>query len=173
MPFDQFVRRHHDALCAYGRARTSGREWESDVGGAFLRAWRSWELLVDEVPEAAHGAWLRRAFDSEVSNRARAERRRAALLERLQFDPTICVNATPDDSTSRSTTGSSIATTGALTSLPRVDRDVLIHHFEHGLSGSVLADALGCSESAARQRLSRALKRLRTALLDVASPRPS
>lgn len=163
--FERFVRQHEPHVRAYAFQRSGGNDWERDVSGAFFRAWRSWELLSDEVPIVAHRAWLRRAVDGEISNRARGMRRQQAVVARLAHEHprVLLADGAPASSPEARSLETLEAINRALGKIGARDRDLLTLRYWDEVRGPALAEALGVSEPAARKRLSRALAQLKVA----------
>lgn len=138
------------------RARSSDLEdIAQDVFIAVLRNHhrRGRESIIEAPPEVQR-AWLYRATLLEIADRrrssfrtARREERYAALLG--PGDTTDDYNVT-DDVMAR-----------ARAQLSDPDEELLVARFVDGLSSRELALAAGVSEVTLRQRLSRALRRLR------------
>lgn len=156
--FELLYREHRPRVGAYLRRR-GAVDPDGLAADVFLTLWRRLpEVTGPELP------WLYRTAGYLLANdrRSRATAGRVPGLladERtlpgpaLGTDPGAGIEGAPDDDLAR-----------ALRSLAPPDREVLLLVAWEDLEGAGLAAALGCSRVAARARLSRARRRLATAL---------
>lgn len=147
--FESLFDAHFRAVSAYALRRASRSEAEDAVAETFLVAWRR----LDKVPENAR-PWLFGVARRMVANQRRAARRRGALSQRLSREP----GGEWESSTDRA------PVLEALTRLSERDRELLLLIAWEGLSIPEAAVALGCSAGAAKVRLHRARRRLRSEL---------
>jgi RNA polymerase sigma factor (sigma-70 family) len=149
--FEAAYRRWYPEVYRYVRRRI-GDDVAADVTAeVFSVAWRRNDVFSRaDFPLA----WLYGVARHSVANARRAHRRRLALLEKAGLDAAPSHHQ-PDTEV-----------LDALAGLRQGDREVLMLVAWEGLTGPDLAAALGCSEAAARQRLSRARSRLAAALAE-------
>lgn len=149
--FDQ----HQAALLRYCLRRLPRQDVEDAVARVFAVAWRK----IDEMPEGEGGLpWLYRIASYEVATIRRSQRRLLSLRERLH-GLASSQSEGPDTVVVRNAEHEAIVV--SLDALAEADREVIMLRCYEELSGDELAAALGCSPQAARQRLSRALRRFR------------
>jgi RNA polymerase sigma-70 factor (ECF subfamily) len=143
---------HAAAVLGYARRRTAGPEEAEDVlAETFLIAWRRRDAVpADALP------WLFGVAANVLRNRARSERRQAALSARLAAEPALPVEHDAPDPRLRD----------ALAALKPIDREALLLTAWEGLSADRAARAAGCSRATFHVRLHRARKRLAQALED-------
>jgi RNA polymerase sigma-70 factor (ECF subfamily) len=145
---------HAPAVAAYARRRTDVASADDVVATVFTIAWRR----LDELPADAL-PWLLACARRVLANQRRAERRRAALTERVgRHSPT----AVPPLSELHD--GGDGALLHALDQLPERDREALLLVAWEGLDHARAAAALGCSRGALTVRIHRARRRLAAAL---------
>jgi RNA polymerase sigma factor (sigma-70 family) len=136
------------AYCSWRAASPS--DAQDAVAEAFLIAWRR----LDELPEGdAARVWLYATARRVIANQRRANRRRAALQERLAAE---AASRPQEEATSEATT-----VYEALRRLGPRDREVLLLAEWEGLSPAQIARVLGCLTVTARGRLHRARRRFR------------
>ena len=137
------------AYCTWRAATAS--DAQDATAEVFLTAWRR----LDEVPAGdAARIWLYATARRVIANQRRANRRRAALQERLALE-------VPSESTSVDREETFVRE--ALLSLPPRDREVLLLAEWEGLSAAEIARVMGCLTVTARGRLHRARRRFRAA----------
>lgn len=150
VPFQRVLDAHRDAVWRLCVA-TAGRE---DAEDAFQETWAS---ALDAYPRLRHGsdvrAWLltiahRKAIDV---HRSRARR------------PVAAGDALPDVAAPERA-GPGDDTWAAVRELPDAQRAAVALRFAGDLPYAGVADALGCSEDAARRRVADAMTTLREAL---------
>ncbi len=147
--FDTAYRRWYPDVFRYVRRRVGDDRAGDVTADVFVVAWRRQDKLLAADHQLA---WLYGVAKLCISNAHRGKRRRGALVERAIAQPYRTAHE-PD-----------VEVIDALDRLPAADRDVLTLVAWEGLAGAELAAALGCSEPAARKRLSRARARLQEAL---------
>jgi RNA polymerase sigma-70 factor (ECF subfamily) len=134
--------------------RTESPDDAADVvADTFLTAWRK----IEDAPSGAEGRlWLFGVARMKLLNQRRGQKRRGHLAERLRTElagPDVTQwSPVPDGRVSALTKG--------LSSLRPEDRELLTLSVWEDLTASEMARVLGCSENAAKLRLSRARKRL-------------
>jgi RNA polymerase sigma-70 factor (ECF subfamily) len=136
-------------------------EAEDAVQDAFVKAYYA---LPRFRPGAPFRPWLLRIVANEARNRGRSTRRHDRL--------TLRVAATDDPAPSRSPEGVALARddaetlTAALGRLPERDRLVIAYRYLFEMTEAETADALGVRPGTVKSRLSRAMVRLRTELVE-------
>jgi RNA polymerase sigma factor (sigma-70 family) len=151
--FDALFASYSSDIVAYCTWRAATRSDAQDATAeVFLAAWRR----LDDVPEGDEACvWLYATARRVIANQRRANRRRAALQERL----TVEAATSPEPSVD----GTETHVRDALLSLPPRDREVLLLAEWEGLSPSQIAGVMGCLTVTARGRLHRARRRFRSA----------
>lgn len=144
------------AILAYALRRVEGAEDAADVvAETFLVAWRR----LDEVPVGDGGRlWLYAVARRVIANLHRAERRRTRLGERLTESMRIELATQPAPA------GEGAEVLRTMAELGDDDRELLLLVSWEELSPGEAAKVLGISSLAARSRLHRARRRLRTLL---------
>ena len=154
--FGQLYRDQGRAILAYALRRVEDPEDAADVvAETFLVAWRR----LDEVPSDAEARlWLFGVARRVIANRRRAERRRTRLGERLaeSLRTELATQPAPADEAAE--------VLRAMGGLGDDDRELLLLVSWEELSPGEAAKVLGISSLAARSRLHRARRRLRTLL---------
>ena len=136
-------------------------EAEDAVQDAFVKAYYA---LPRFRPGAPFRPWLLRIVANEARNRGRSTRRHDRL--------TLRVAATDGPVHSPSPEGVALARddaetlTAALDRLPERDRLVIAYRYLFEMSEAETADALGVRPGTVKSRLSRAMARLRTELIE-------
>lgn len=156
---EQFARLYRDVyprVLAYAMRRTMDRQAAEEVAAdAFVVAWRR--------RGERHGAedlpWLLGIARKLLSNRYRAEQRRAALERRLASEWRPDQGTDPGDELAERE-----GLAEALASLPEPDRELLILLAWDGVSRAEAARVLGCSRATLAVRLHRARRRFEAAL---------
>jgi DNA-directed RNA polymerase specialized sigma24 family protein len=133
-----------------GVVRSAANEPSDLVQEAVLRTLRLHPQLDLENP----GAYLRRAILSVAKNRSKAIARRRLILHRLVADSAVPASFPSD--------------LEDLLQLPPETRALLYLTVVEGHTHAEAAAVVGCSESAARARSSRGLRRLRAQLAEEA-----
>lgn len=144
------------AILAYALRRVEDPEDAADVvAETFLVAWRR----LDEVPVGDGGKlWLYAVARRVIANLHRAERRRTRLGQRLAESMRIELATRPVPA------GEVAEALRAMGELSDDDRELLLLVSWEELSPGEAAKVLGISSLAARSRLHRARRRLRTLL---------
>lgn len=161
---DEFVRiwqAHYSTVLAYARRRVGEPAAEEVTVEAFSRAWRNPASLEGDVR-----LWLLSAARGAIANRRRAERRRGALLTRLQHQP---IEVAPDPAQQ---VGDDHAMRAAFAALSARDRETLALVAWDGLAPAAAAEVVGCSPATFSVRLFRARRRLEQALADQTGDQP-
>ena len=152
--FGRLYRDQARAILAYALRRVEDPEDAADVvAETFLVAWRR----LDEVPNDARARlWLFGVARRVIANRHRAERRRTRLGERL------AESLRTELATQPAPAGEAAEVLRAMGRLGDDDRELLLLVSWEELSPGEAAKVLGISSLAARSRLHRARRRLRT-----------
>ena len=154
--FGRLYRDQGRAILAYALRRVEDPESAADVvAETFLVAWRR----LDQVPSDARARlWLFGVARRVIANQHRAERRRSRLAERLGESLRAELATRPAPA------GEAAAVLRAMGGLGDDDRELLLLISWEELSPGEAAEVLGISSLAARSRLHRARRRLRTLL---------
>lgn len=152
--FSRLYREQGRAILAYTLRRVEDREDAADVvAETFLIAWRR----LAEVPAGAEARlWLYAVARHTIANLHRSERRRTRLGGRLaeSLRTELATNPSPG--------GEAVEVLRAMAELSDEDRELLLLISWEGLSPGEAAKVLSISSLAARSRLHRARRRLRT-----------
>jgi RNA polymerase sigma factor (sigma-70 family) len=157
--FEALYAAHHPHVFGYVMRRCDRAEDAADaIAETFLVAWRR----LDDAPAGDQlRLWLYGVARRVLANQRRGARRRLALADRLRSDLTAHTTASAGH---ERTVGDHEALRTAFGTLSADDREVLALETWEELSSQQIAKVLGCSSAAARTRLHRARRRLRTAL---------
>lgn len=162
--FSRLYREQGRAVLAYALRRVEGPEDAADVvAETFLVAWRR----LGEVPAGGEARlWLYAVARRVIANLQRTERRRTRLGQRLteSLRTELATHPAPG--------GEAAEVLRAMTDLSDGDRELLLLVSWEELSPSEAAKVLEISSLAARSRLHRARRRLRTLLEDRQSTGP-
>jgi RNA polymerase sigma factor (sigma-70 family) len=150
--FTEVVREHSTALVRYFARRAPRQDAEDLAGDVFATAWRR----RADVPREAVLPWLYRTAGFTLAN----HRRKLVDLPVDRVPETGSVRVGDDPELSAMFDAE---LRGALASVGKRDRQILLLHAWEGLDGEDLALVLGISRSGADAALSRARKRLREA----------
>lgn len=151
--FTQIYEAHYPAVLAYCLRRVNRSEAEDVASEVFAVLWRKVGSIDLDMPLP----WLYRVAFGQIRNRRRATRRATALIHRLQshhnghVPGTDVVVVTNDQDT---------GVLDALRELRWSDQEVLRLSIWEELSAQEIGLVVGCSASAAEQRVHRAKKRL-------------
>jgi RNA polymerase sigma-70 factor, ECF subfamily len=156
--FERIYQAHYARVLAYAMRRAPRPVADDVVAETFLVAWRR----LDDVPADA-APWLYGVARRVLANERRASGRRAALVERLTFEPSPAAAAD----------ASSGALEDALAALTEREREALKLVAWEGLTAGQAAQVAGCSHTAMRVRLHRARRRFAAALGRSSSARES
>jgi RNA polymerase sigma factor (sigma-70 family) len=153
--FERLYDENHARVLGYVLRRIDSPDAAADVlAETFLVAWRR----LDQVPKGdAMRLWLFAVARRVLANHRRGERRRTVLADRLRDELSSALGSKP------AAAGDSAAAI-AFRSLDDSDRELLALSGWEGLDAGEIATVLGCSRNAARIRLHRARRRLRSAL---------
>jgi RNA polymerase sigma factor (sigma-70 family) len=144
-PFQRFLDVHREDVWRFLVAAV-GRDAADDCfQETFMAAMRAYPKTRIENPRA----WVLTIAHRKALDLFRARKRRPLPVEEV---PERAVAASPN--------GRSEVWTAAR-DLPAKQREALLYRFAADLPYSDLADALGCTEEAARQRVSEAVRNLR------------
>ncbi len=154
--FAAFYRLHEDAVLAFFTSRVGAADLAADLTAeTFARALAGRERFDPALGDA--GGWLHGISRNVLSSSLRRGRvedvtRRKLRMERLVLDDAAIatIDALSDE-----------AALAALTSLPDDQRHAVTGRVLEDQSYAELADALRCSQSVVRQRVSRGLRTLR------------
>ena len=146
--FGELLERHEREIFAYALRLVGDRDEADDVyQETFLAAFRGW-------PPPRRGqerAWLYRIATNKVIDRARKQKRLVRIAD-LRL-------AAPDRD------GASMADlSAAIKVLPEGQRAAFVLRKVQGLEYAEIANALECSEDAARQRVAEAMKKVKEAM---------
>lgn len=152
--FGQLYREQGRAILAYALRRVEDPEDAADVvAETFLVVWRR----LGEVPIGAGARpWLYAVARGVIANLHRTERRKTRLGQRL------AQSLRTELATHRAPSGETTEVLRAMSALDEDDRELLLLVAWEGLTPGEAAKALGISSLAARSRLHRARRRLRT-----------
>jgi RNA polymerase sigma-70 factor (ECF subfamily) len=143
-PFWSLVEEHGDELLVHARRLTGDAHGEDVLQDALLRALRAYPKLR----HAEHlRAWLYRVTTSAAMDFHRSRRRETVVEE----PPVVATFDTYDDG----------AFEALIAPLPETTRAALRLRFVDDLDYDGIAERLGCSTVAARQRVSTAVRTLR------------
>lgn len=157
--FERLYERHFDRVAGYVLARTDRDDAGEALARTFEIAWRRRaEMPVDSLP------WLLGVARRVLADSRRAERRRGALIERIE------AHSRPLVETHEDAIGDRQAFLQALSELTPDQLEALLLTTWEGLSGKQAAAVLGCSRGAVAVRLHRARRRLRDVLEEPAAP---
>lgn len=159
--FAAFYRRHKDAVLRYVASRGLDPHTAADVVSAtFFAALRARRRYRPQNPTAL--PWLLTIATSHIADGARKDRRDDRLHRRIAtHDPPPLTDA--DTSGYAALLADEEPFTEALERLPDDQRSAVRRRVLHDVDYPQLADELGITQAAARQRVSRGLQRLREA----------
>lgn len=159
----EFVRRFEARVfglaLAITRDRTSAEEVAQD---AFVRAWRYAASYDSRRGPVA--AWLLRIARNVAIDHVAAGRRR---LDRVDFDATALLDATPGDRDVASPTVDLAAVADGLKALPTEQRDTVMAAMYHGMTAHEISEAWGVPLGTVKTRLRLALSKLREQFAEV------
>jgi len=159
--FADLVRRYQGLVCAVAYSATGDRAVSEEVAQeAFLVAWRKLPEL-DEPP--AMPGWL----CGIARNLARNPRRKLGRERPDQAGAEAAADARPTPHDSAAQREAAQLVWRALEELPDEVREPLVLYYRGEQSIREVADSLGLSEEAARQRLSRGRKALRAGVAEI------
>lgn len=149
--------RHFDAVARYCLRRLPAQSAHDAVSDVFLTAWRRFPSMPrgeESLP------WLYGVAKNVVRNVDRSQRRSLRLSARINSEPRY-PEPSPELQLVRSEEDAELRR--GLETLKPDDQEVLRLRAFEGLSMKQISVAIGCSEEAAKKRVSRALNRLRKA----------
>lgn len=154
MRFRQLYEDNVSSILGYVMRRVRSPDDAADtVADTFLTAWRR----IDDAPADPEGRlWLYGIARRKLSNQRRGRRRQGQLADRLRAELATLTISRPIEAAD----GRLGDLAEALSSMRPGDREVLSLSTWEDLSTLEIARVLGCSENAAKLRLSRARKRL-------------
>ncbi len=156
--FGHLVARYQDVVCAVSYGSTGDRALGEDVAQeTFIAAWRQ----LDQLRETAR---LRPWLCGIARNLARKARRRTRR-EELSDAEIPAIGANPFDHAVQAETERVVR--DALARIPAAYREVLVLYYREGQSIRDVADALGLTEAAVMQRLSRGRRYLADSVTDL------
>lgn len=163
--FTDVYRAHYEDVLRFVRRRAHPMAVDDIVGETFLAAWRRrHELPANPRP------WLFGAARNVMLNADRTMRRQAALMVRIQATEAPgherAVDETPQ-------VDSRIDLVAAWQSLTSADQEVLALHIWEGLNARDAATVLNCTRAAYAMRLTRARRRLTSALSPAVTASPA
>lgn len=154
--FGMIFDRHHAAIQSYLQRRVGRDEGDDLAAETFLRAFASRSHYVIGRQDAK--PWLFGIATNLLRHRWRHERRQLRAYARTGIDPVAPAIEELEERVDAALAGPLIA--GALASLPRGERDVLLLHAWADLSHTEIAEALGIPPGRVRARLLRARRRM-------------
>ncbi len=161
LAFSELVRRHLDRAHAVAYRILRDREDARDVvQDGFVRAWKA---LPGFEGRSQFGTWLVRIITNLALNRAQRDKLRGAPSLEDVAEP---VAPAVDGAGGGVALGRRVAQ--AIDGLPPVQRSTFILRFQEDLSVKETAERLGCSEGAVKASAFHAIRKLRTALGDLA-----
>jgi RNA polymerase sigma factor (sigma-70 family) len=156
--FEALVVRHQAAVCAIAYAVTRDRARSEELAQeAFLVAWQQART------RAIDGAWICAIARNLARN---AARRRTEVAMSRTIEVSAAAGA-PDAREALIASEDAERAAAALAVLPERDRDAVVLYYRGDESMAAVADALGISRDAAKQRVHRGRERLRDALATV------
>jgi RNA polymerase sigma-70 factor, ECF subfamily len=158
--FGELVTRYRGVATRVARVVAPGADLEDAVQEAFVKAWFA-------LPRFRAGApfrpWVCRIVANEAKNRARSARRRDALALRAAA---VAVGTTASPEATLLDRDEAETLVRAMNRLKPEDRLVLAYRWLFEMSEAEMADALGVAAGTVKSRLSRAMTRLRSQLVE-------
>ena len=151
--FTRMYNDHYDSVLAYAGRRVGRTEAEDIANDVFVVLWRR----IDEVDTDTELAWLYGVAYRTIGGRLRSAKRRRRLVDRLGGLGHTS-SETPDQIVVRREQDRAVLET--LADMAPKDAEILRLATWEELTAPQMAVVLGCSPDAAKQRLSRARKRL-------------
>jgi RNA polymerase sigma-70 factor (ECF subfamily) len=165
--FRQLYDRYAEAIHGFFLRRTSDREASLDLTAeTFAQVWTSRHRFVDQKGGSA-APWLFGVARNVLSRAAREHRMINEASEALRITHSRS-SATPDTSW---IDGMDADLEAALATLPQAQRIAVELRVLSDRPYDEVADALDCTPTAARIRVSRGLARMRTSLQPVSTPK--
>jgi RNA polymerase sigma factor (sigma-70 family) len=148
-PFQAFLDAHREIVFRYLVAMIGPNDAEDVFQETFIAALRAYPRLQ---PNSNLRAWALTIAHRKAIDFIRARKRQAVPVEEV---PEVAVNdGRPEDQD----------VWAAARDLPASQREALLYRFAADLPYSDVAEALGTSEEAARQRVSEGIRQLRKAM---------
>jgi RNA polymerase sigma-70 factor (ECF subfamily) len=161
--YEELVRRHRpDAYRAALSVTGDADDAEDATQDACIKAYRA---LGTFDPAAPFRPWLVRIAANEARNRRRSAQRRAQLAERAAVDAASSISHALEPEAVALERERREALRSALDGLRPEDRQMVRSRYFAALSDAELAARLGIPRGTVKSRLSRAMARLRTALV--------
>lgn len=161
--YEDLVRRYQDVALRTAYLVAPEADAADAVQDAFLKAYAALPRFRDGAPIRP---WLLRIVANEGRNRRRSAARRAGLAERAAVvGPRDAVAASPESEVLAAEARSTLL--AALGRLRDEDREVIGARYLLDLSEAETAETLGLRPGTVKSRTSRALQRLRLALLEL------
>lgn len=149
--------RHFESVARYCLRRLPEQVAQDAASEVFLTAWRRFEYMPSDDESLP---WLYGVAKNVVRNLNRSQRRSLRLSAKFKAQPHY-PEPSPEIQIVRNEQDTELV--AALETLKPDDQEVLRLRAYEGLSMKQVSIALGCSEEAAKKRVSRALARLRKA----------
>ena len=161
--YEDLVRRYQDVALRTAYLVAPEADAADAVQDAFLKAYAALPRFRDGSPVKP---WLLRIVANEGRNRRRSASRRAGLAERAAVAaPRETVAASPEAEVLAAETRNALL--AALNRLRDEDREVIGARYLLELSEAETAETLGLRPGTVKSRTSRALARLRAALVEI------
>jgi RNA polymerase sigma-70 factor (ECF subfamily) len=161
MAYEELVRRYQDVAVRTAHVIAPDGDAEDAAQEAFVKAYAA---LARFRPGAPFRPWLLRIVANEARNRRRSAGRRTGLALRAAEDRPSD-DAAPSPESAVLANESRAALLAAVNALRDEDREVIAARYFLGLSELEAAEALGVPRGTVKSRLSRALDRLRDAVV--------
>jgi RNA polymerase sigma factor (sigma-70 family) len=146
-PFQTFLDDQRDTVFRFLVATVGPDEAEDCFQDTFISALRAYPRLK---PNSNLRAWVLTIAHRKALDLFRARKRRPLPVEEL-----------PEQPVSEASLNGRSEVWSAARELPAKQREALLYRFAADLPYSDVAEALGCTEEAARQRVSEAVRNLR------------
>jgi RNA polymerase sigma factor (sigma-70 family) len=163
--FGELVTRHRDLAMRVARVVAPAADLEDAVQEAFVKAWFALARFRRGAP---FRPWLCRIVANEAKNRTRSAKRREALVLRSSASSGDPTGIDPDRSPEETVLArdEAEALVRAMNGLKSDDRLVISYRWLFELSEAETAEALDVPVGTVKSRLSRAMTRLRTRLVE-------
>ena len=160
--YEELVRRYQDVALRTAYLVCPETDADDAVQEALIKAYTALDRFRDGAPVRP---WLLRIVANEARNRRRSAGRRAGLVQRAGELAGPATAPSPESSVVADETRATLL--AALNELRDEDREVIGARYLLELSESETADALGIPRGTVKSRTSRALGRLRDALVEL------
>ena len=160
--------RRYQALAVRAAGLITGdlAEAEDAAQDAFVKAYYTLRGLR---ADGSFRSWLLRIVVNEARNRRKATQRRTARAARAS-ESVVPVGGTESPEAAALAAEQRRTLWNAVNALREDDRMVIAYRYFFDISESEMAEALGCAPGTVKSRLSRALRRLRERLHELAGP---